>query len=268
MGKKNEETRPLAVVENGGVPALPEHVEQKRVGFENVVDMTFERVSLLQALSPELTRPGTTLQQGMLFRRSTGETLFAPGADPVPCVIAYYFKEWVEFGDRDDQSSPMILQRTTDPSSSLAEQARQWTKKTAKRGEVRKVQDVHNFVILRDGAPNDPLLLGLMRSNARYGSGLLNLANGRGNVPLFAGRYLLYSEQETNRRNQTYWVMKFKNPARTPTEFWASKEMYTAAETLNTLLAEAHKSGRLGGNYQADDHLDADDKEAADTTGL
>jgi len=145
------------------------------------------------------------------------------------------------------------MARTTDPQHKLAEDSRQWIKKQTTKGETRKVTDVHNFVILRDGAPNDPIMLGFMRSNARYGSGLLNLANSRGNVPIFAGRFLLFSEQETNRRNQTYWVMKVKNPDKDPAVFWASKEMYTAAKALNEILAEAHQTGKLGGTYNADD---------------
>jgi hypothetical protein len=266
MGKKNENNELATVSANNdlALPALPSHVENKRAGFENVVDMTFERLSLLQAMSPEVQKAGSELRAGMLYRRSTNEVCFMPGSAPMPIIIAYYFKEWVEFGDRDDPSSSMVVARTTDPSSKLAEESRQWVKKRVSKGEVRKVQDVHNFVVLRDGFPNDPLLLGLMRSNARYGSGLLNLANGRGNVPIYAGRFFIYTEQDTNKRNQTYWTTKFKNPEKTAEAYWANETMYNAAKTLNEMLSEAHKTGKLGGNYQSEDTSEAESEVGKD----
>jgi len=256
MGKKNTESE-LAKVEEAplAMPA-PSYIDKGRDGYENVVDMTFERIQLLQAMSPIVSQD-TSLAAGMLYRRSTGEVLYTPGAPALGFGIAFYFKEWVEFGDREDQKQSVVLGRSTDPSSKLAEEARQWVKKKVTKGEVRKVTDVHNFVILRDGQLHDPVLVACMRSNARYGTGLLNLSNGRGNVPIYAGRFLLYSEKETNKRNQTFNVIKFKNPPREEAEFWVSREAYEAAKSLHEMLASAHKAGKLGGNYQPDDQGEA-----------
>lgn len=255
MGKKNGNDLATTTAAPLAVPA-PDYIDHGREGYENVVDMTFERISLLQAMSP-LVQQDNSLQAGMLFRRSTGEALYTPGSPALGFNIAFYFKEWVEFGDRDDQTQPVVVARSTDPSSKMAEEARQWVKKTVSKGDVRKVTDVHNFVVLRDGQLHDPVLIACMRSNARYGTGLLNLANGRGDVPIYAGRFLLYTEKETNKRNQTYWVYKFKNPERTAEQFWATREAYEAAKSLHEMLAEAHKAGKLGGNYQADDQGEA-----------
>jgi len=250
MAKKQE----AALATTDDAPQLPDFVDEGRKGYENVVDMTFERLCLLQAMSPEVQQQeGEELAPGMLFRRSTSEVLYTPGSPAIGFCIAFYFKEWVEFGDRDDPNSQIVLARTTDPQSQLAEESRQWVKKTVSKGEVRKVTDVHNFVIIRDGTFHDPILVTAMRSNARYGAGLLNLANGRGEVPIYAGRFLMFTEKETNKRNQTYYVIKYKNPERTPDQYWVTKPMYEAAKTLNEMLAEAHQAGKLGGNYGAED---------------
>lgn len=250
MAKK--EDKALAATTNNAMVPVPDFVDEGRVGFENVSGMTFERITLLQQMSPEL-QSDDSLQAGMVFRKSTNEVLYTPGAAAIGFSIGYYFKEWVQFGDRDDPSSPVVVARTTDPSSKMAEESRQWVKIQRGGKEVRKVTDVHNFVILRDDCPHDPVLLTCMRSNQRYGTGLLNLANGRGDVPMYAGRFLVYSEKETNKRNQTYWVYKFKNPPREADQFWGSREMYTAAKTLYEMLSEAHKDGRLGAEYGKED---------------
>ena len=231
--------------------AAPAHIAHGRDGFNTVDanDVMFERLALMQDLSPDVKE--RKYQVGDIVRRSTEEVLYTRGGKPVKFTLAYYWKEYVEFGDRNDPNSPVVLAKTLDRTSELAERSRRWDKKKAADGRmVRAVTDVHNFIILLQGRPTEPMLVSCMRTNMRHGSGLLTLCSSRGDHPLFAGSYLMVSEDEHNRKNQTYSVFKFRNDMAAP---WSDEAMYAEAEKTSKLLAELAKSNKLSGDYSKDD---------------
>lgn len=241
---------------SAGPIAMPSYIEKGRKGFETVdaQDVMFERIAMMQDLSPQVKN--RTFQVGDIIRRTTDDVLYTRGGSPVPFVVCYYFKEFVEFGDRNNPSEPMIIARSTERSSPLAESARQWEKKKQSDGKlVRKVTDVHNFIVLLEGRLMEPMTISCMRSNSKAGSGLLSLINGRGDAPIYAGFYNFVSDDETNKKNQTYSVYKFRNNSE-PDRFWAPPEMYEAAKAYYELMAAAHKAGNLKADYTEVDNED------------
>lgn len=265
MAKAAQDAQLAKPAPAGALAPAPDYIANERKGFEtvNMMDTVLERISLVQTGSPEAVQG--KFKPGSLIRRSVGEELYAIGGRPLKFTIVYYFKEYVQFGDRDSPTDSVVVARTTDPRHQLAEKARQWTKVKRPSGKtVREVQDVHNFVALLDGRPFEPLLIGAMKSNSKYGAGLLALTNSRGLKPIYGGSYQLFTENETNKKQQSYFVLKFKNDADSP---WASAEIYKAAEQLHAMLSEAYTKGKLQGQYSADDTHADDGVEDVGKTG-
>lgn len=264
MAKKQTEVEtPLATTQSTMLPA-PSYIESSRQGFElvNPTDFVFERLTLMQALSPEVAE--RKYEQGMLIRRLTNEVLYAPGSEELKFTPAFYFKEFVEFGDRDNPNDPIVVRRSLDHKSELAELSRQRKKKKLANGKDDFISHaVHNFVVLFDIKPREPFLLGFARSNARHGAGLLARLNGRGDYPIYAGSYRLFTELETNRRQQKYQVIKAHDDMESP---WASDAMYKNAKYLYESLSKAYAEGKLGGSYDAEDSNSAGPE--PDTSGL
>ncbi len=253
MAKKKETA--LATTTRADMAPAPDYLDEGRDGFEtvDVKDVMFERLSLMQDMSPAVK--AGEFEVGDVVRKSTGEKVYSRGMEKPAFTIAYYFKEYVEFGDRSNPNDAVVIDRTTDRNSKLAEEARQWKKKKQADGKmVRKVQDVHNFVIMMEGREHEPMMVGFMRSNWKHGSGLLNLANSLGDRPIYAGRFLLFSDDETNRKNQTFAVVKAEIQH---DDCWANAETYQAAKDLNAMLKQAFKEGKLsGGEYNEEDAAD------------
>ena len=248
MSNKTE----LAKRPEGALTPAPQFVEKGRAGFDtvDVNDIMFERLGLMQDLSPDVKSKKYAV--GDIVRRSTDEVLYTRGGKPVEFVIAFYFKEFVEFGDRNNPNEQMVLQKTTDKTYKLAEEARQWTKKKLGDGRIgRKVQDVHNFIILVGDRLGEPLLVSCMKSNSKSGAALLALSNGRGDVPIYSGKYALVSDDQTNKKNQTFAVLRFRNAD------WASESQYNAAKMYNEQLSKAMAAGKVNVDYTAEDATEA-----------
>ena len=257
MGKKNE----VIPAPPTTLTAAPAYVETKRTGFETVrpEEVLFERLGLQQALSPGVQ--SGKYKAGDIVRYSSEQVLHSVGGTPLKFIAVMYFMEYVQFGDRSNPQEPVVVQRSVDPRSALAEAARSWEKVQRADGrQVRKVNDVRNFIIALPGRIADPLLISCMRSAAKSGLTMLRLASQRGNAPLFAGQYLLYTEEVSDKQSRKFFVPRFRVDQETP---WASEEDYKAAEQLHTTLREAMEQGMLKGAY---DHADREEGEvAADT---
>lgn len=255
MAKQHTQPQPLVKTDpNAGQLAplaeAPDFLERGNQGKSNIDpnDVLFERLSLMQDLSPEVK--DKTFDIGDVVRRNLREVMYTRGGEPMGFVIAYYFKEYVRFGDRDNQQEPMILGRSLDPNSEIAESARTFKKRKGLTKELRDAVAVHNFVVLVEGKAVLPLSICASRSNYKHGNSLLSLATSLGDRPIYAGRYLLSTEDERNKKNQTYSVYRFNQDRSNP---WASKTYYEAAKQLWATIDEAKNAGTLKGNLDRDE---------------
>ena len=257
MAKKAEPTTELAVQESPLVTiAAPAHIEKTRGDSFATVDagdVLFDRLSIMQDKTKEVE--AGQFESGDIVRKSIGEVVYTRGGEPCRFIIAAYFKEFVEFGDRTMPTEPVVLNKTTDRNSVLAQEAKSWLKKKQQDGKlVRKVQDVHNFVILRAGRLNEPLLLNCLKSSYKAGQSLLALTSARGDFPMYAGAYVMKSAEDKNRHG-TFNIFSLKNDAADP---WANPEEYAAAKRWHEFFMDCLKKGSLAGVYMAEDAADED----------
>jgi hypothetical protein len=250
MAKKAEEPEnPLAKANQSALVSqpAPDYIPQERDGFDTVdpADVLFNRLALMQDKTKRVEESQGAINTGDIVRVATNEIIWRRGMRPIRFVIAAYFKEYVEFGDRNVMTDPVVKNRSVDPKSQLAEICRKRTKvKSADGKMVNQVNDVHNFVILLDGRPNEPLLLGCLKGSAKAGGTLLALANGRGKVPIYAGMYQLSTFIDRNRKGDTFNNYRFVNDPETP---WASKEMMDAAKKTQEFFKELQRQNKVQG---------------------
>ena len=252
--KKEKENTDLAVQDAGPLAAAPDYLQQSDapLGMQNMrpEDMLIPRVTLMQALSPSVVegqhRPGVLIN-------SLSKEVIAEIDASVAIIPIFHYLEWLKWGDRDLNEG--ILDRSLDPDGALATSCARGDKIQRGGKEVMVVTECHNFICLMpDISLTAPIMIGCSRSNHKKGKQLLTLSKYRGKYDLFAGRYMLSSADEKNKKNQIYKVFDFQNAG------WASSDEHELCAKLYPGIKEAYDSRAL--------KVDEDVSDERDTSGL
>jgi len=203
----------------------PKHIAEGNEGLETVgtEDLLIPRLVIMQALSPQV-QDGDR-KEGEVINSLTQE-VWIPNKKKIEFVPVFYFKEWIEWGDRD--SNEGILARSLDPNGELAMSVQQGEKNA--KGQM-KVTMYHNFIsVFPELGLHQPAIIPCCRSNHKHGRRLLGLAKYRGNYPLFAGLYSIGTQKEKNQNNQQYFAWEFENAG------WVEENLYPAIQELHGTL--------------------------------
>jgi hypothetical protein len=251
MGKKQPDKAVATVTQ----AQVPDFIQPGTTGFENMraKDIQLPRAMLMQALSPGVVEG--TFRSGDLVNNVTNE-LIIPADQELKIIPFFHFISWIEWGDRNKNEG--LIDMSLDPDSELAMSAAKREKKIGTDGkESFRVTEYHNIVALLLPLREEPdfLLFGFCKTSYKAGKKLLNLARMRGsNLPLFAGKYALWTKTE-ERKNNKYKVFDCKNDG------WVSKSEYEAAQNLYTLVSQGFKESRIA--YSMEPEHDDEDNDAA-----
>ena len=220
-----DESKSITVRDNSPAPAYLEAGAKTHAGagLENVrmQDIEVPRVSLMQALSPEVADEGK-FRAGDLVDSING-TLIAESGKEVKFIVLRHVLQWIKWRPRPQGGG--IVEMSMDANSALAKAYKdQDPKLDAKTNDV--IVEYHNFiVILPDYNPEQMMMIACGKTNWKHGKNLISRMKMRGSrFPAFAGVYTVKSDNETNKNNQTYKVFNFENAG------WADEPLYRIAE--------------------------------------
>lgn len=231
MAKKQAETTDLATTNTGALAPAPSYITDGAAGFENQQqgDLVFPRAVLMQALSPAVADKNA--EAGQIVNSVTNDVFAEPGQKRA-VVPVMFWHEWIEWGDRDAGGG--MIDRSQDPESDLAKRCKAGEKIERNGREVPAITEYLVFLMqpVDTEIPCDAtqmFCVCLAKTNYKHGRKLLTLARMRGNKPLFAGVYNIYSIEEKNAKGQRYYVFNFTNAG------WAPEAVF------NSLSAEYEK---------------------------
>ena len=224
-------------------------------GMENVrpQDILIPRLILLQALSPSVAE-GDKFNAGDIIN-SVSQELWAKREVPVEFIPIFHYLEWIEWGDR--LLGESWTDRSLDPNGKLAQMSSRGEKKQNTKGEeVFAVTEYHNFVAMFPEISEEILVvISCAKSNHKRGKQLIALSRYRGRYPMFAGKYSLQSEIETNRQGQKYYTFSFNNAG------WADKEHFDMCEKLYAGIKDAFDQRRLQADQLQEEKIGEEETE-------
>lgn len=246
MGKKEKIELPV-VVTNAPPPA---YLEKSSEGFENVrqQDIVLPRIVLMQGLSPAVVEG--TLKPGDMINSLTNEVI-CERDEEIEIIPVYHFVSWIEWGDR--KAGEGMKAMSMDPKSEIAQAAARGEKIMRGDKEVFRVTEYHNIIVLICPVldPPDLVMIGFCKTSFKVGKKFLGLARLRGSYPLYAGKYVLTSQNETKNGN-TYRVYNVRNNG------WALESEFAIAKRMYQTLDEGFKQSLVKVNMENDD-IDAQD---------
>lgn len=224
--------------------ALPDYVEENPEGFEHAKSdgIYLPRLVLGQGQSPAVMAGKVPL--GSVSLSSNKEEAVFPRDVRVPFFIVFHHRQWTQWGNRDTNEG--MIAQSFDPEGDLARMAARREKVTFKTKEgdktVDKVRMSHRFFIVFEADEpgklfTDPVALVLSSSGVKTARKLIQLAQKRGNAPLYAGRYVLSSILETNKKNgKQYFNFEVDNDG------WATKPQYDILKAAFTKAKEEYQA--------------------------
>lgn len=228
MATKKKEILPVRV-EPAGLPAaiMSDVVEDVGKGAENIgaEDMAISFLTILQALSPQVTDGRGTV--GQLYDTVSGEVY-----DRVTVIPCGFNKAWVEWIPR-DQGGGFVCQHPTD--QLLAESHRDEKNNDVLKNGNHLVQTAYHYCLLiKPSGDVKRVVVGMTRTQLKKSRKWntvmreLRLPIGKDGKfmapPTFAYTYELTTENETNKRGQTYRNFSLGDPA-----LIQDRELYLAA---------------------------------------
>lgn len=238
---------------------LPAHIAQDDVdemaGLENMEgrDLIIPRLVIMQSGSPAVK--DREAQEGEVYDSVSKDQILGVDEETnfVPCFM---YKEYIQWNNRG--SAELWAGRSLDPRSELALTAQRGDKRTNDQGkEVFVVTEHINFIVLiPERSLEKPYTISCAKSNWKHGKQLMNLARYR-RKQLFAGRYTVGIQEETNPGGDRYSAYEFANAG------WASVEEYAAAKACYEVMRSSFDAGKLKADHEGM-HADAEVASAAD----
>lgn len=238
MGKKKEEPETALAAQT-----VPKHLVtvaegELAAGMENVrpQDILIPRLILMQALSPVVVED--KFEAGDIVN-SVSQALWLEKGATANFIPVFHYLEWIEWGEREKGES--WLSRSLDHNGKLAQMSARAEKRVDAQGrDVFISTEYHNFVALFPEISKEVLVvISCAKTNHKKGRQLIALARYRGRYPLFAGKYVLHAEIETNRQSQKYFVYNFDNAG------WASEPEFAICGKLYGGIKDAFDQRRL-----------------------
>lgn len=253
--KKKNNGKETSLAKKEDIPSYLAPVADGEVipGLENIrpQDILIPRLVLLQALSPQVVEGN--FDAGDIVNSISGEMVLEKG-EVISFIPIYHYLEWIQWGDRDAGGG--IQDRSLDPDGQLAQMSNKMVKHTTAEGkEVFTVTEYHNFVcVFVDDEKIEPIVISCAKSNIKHAKKFIGLIRMRGRYPMYAGRYSLNAELETNQQNQKYYVYKFTNDG------WCPKELLESLSEIYEMMRDAFHERRLL-SHQMEDEREAAENE-------
>jgi hypothetical protein len=179
----------------------------------------------------------------------------------VEFVPVFFFDEYVTWADRDDSAGPMILERSTDATSELAQKAGDFDRMREKYGEpdndgelpftMRHCHHLNFAGMLYSGdLSGTPIVVTFSRGDFKKGRSfisaiLMRKVDGK-QAPLWATRWQLYSEPRKNDKGEWYGI-GFSN-AEDP---WIKESDAESLKLLHEEMKEFYEAQRLSVAHEA-----------------
>lgn len=225
-------------------------------GFENQTqdDYSIPFISILQALSPQLQEPDTTLKQGMILNTVTGDSYAGnKGIKFVPAVTQH---EFIEFKPRDAGGGFVGRHAVDSEVVKIAQAASSEYGKynTPDGNELIETFAVYGIVVTEDGDTSQAVVAFSGSKIKKYRAWMtkakviqIQLTDGRRiPAPLFAHRYLLKTVVEKAPKGTFYnWVIEFDGANAIECRLLPTDPVFQDAVAIKGLL----DSGKAAANY-------------------